>query len=239
MSTKTKQSTGGTALLVLAVLFIALVILNQALVRGLRLDLTEGRLYTLSDGTVEVLSGLSEPVNLYLFYSDRAARDFAPLQTYASRVEEMLEEFERESDGMVRVETIEPLPFSEEEDLASGYGLQAVSPGGTGDPIYFGLAGTNAVDDLEVIEFFQLDREAFLEYDLARLVYSLANPDQPVLGLITDGRKRRRRPRRAAILVAGLQEQRTAVAGPRREYRHPDASGRLSGHFRRTRRAHR
>ena len=95
MSTKTKQSTGGTALLVLAVLFIALVILNQALLRGVRLDLTEGRLYTLSDGTVEVLESLSEPVNLYLFYSDRAARDFAPLQTYASRVEEMLEEFER------------------------------------------------------------------------------------------------------------------------------------------------
>ena len=185
MSTKTKQSTGGTALLVLAVLFIALVILNQALIRGLRLDLTEGELYTLSDGTVEVLEGLSEPVNLYLFYSDRAARDFAPLQTYASRVEEMLDEFERESGGMVRVEIIEPLPFSEEEDLASGYGLQAVSPGGTGDPIYFGLAGTNAVDDLEVIEFFQLDREAFLEYDLARLVYSLAHPDQPVLGLIS------------------------------------------------------
>ncbi len=185
MSTKTKQSTGGTALLILAVLFIALVILNQALVRGVRLDLTEGRLYTLSDGTVEVLEGLADPVNLYLFFSERAARDFAPLQTYANRVQEMLEEFERKSGGQVRLEVIEPLPFSEEEDLAAGYGLQAVSPGGTGDPIYFGLAGTNAVDDLEVIEFFQLDREAFLEYDLARLVYSLANPDQPVLGLIS------------------------------------------------------
>ncbi len=185
MSTSSKQSTGGTALLVLAVLFIALVILNQALVRGLRADLTDGRLYTLSDGTREVLEGLNEPVNLYLFFSDRAARDFAPLKTYASRVEEMLEEFERESGGKLRLEVIEPLPFSEEEDLASGYGLQAVSPGGAGDPIYFGLAGTNAVDDLEVIEFFQLDREEFLEYDLARMVYSLANPDQPVLGLMS------------------------------------------------------
>ena len=76
----------------------------------------------------------------------------------------------------LRLTEIDPVPFSEEEDRASQYGLQAVSLGTTGDPIYFGLAGTNSIDDLEIISFFQPDRETFLEYDVAKLVYTLAKP---------------------------------------------------------------
>jgi ABC-type uncharacterized transport system involved in gliding motility auxiliary subunit len=71
---------------------------------------------------------------------------------------------------------IDPLPFSEEEDQAVSFGLEPVSLGGAADPVYIGLAGTNATDGVEVIPFFQPDRERLLEYDLARLVWALANP---------------------------------------------------------------
>jgi ABC-type uncharacterized transport system involved in gliding motility auxiliary subunit len=151
MSSKEKRSLGGSALLVLAVLFLALTVLNSIVFRGIRLDLTENKLYTISDGTENILAKIEEPLNLYYFYSDRATENIPYLRTYAKRVRELLQELALKSNGRVRLAELDPLPFSEEEDRASQYGLQAVTLGAGSDPIYFGLAGTNAVDDLEVI----------------------------------------------------------------------------------------
>jgi ABC-type uncharacterized transport system involved in gliding motility auxiliary subunit len=180
-----KKSLGGTGLVVLGALFLILTILNAVVFRGIRLDLTENQLFTISEGTRNILAKIDEPVNLYLFYSDKAAENIPYLRTYARRVRELLQEFVLESDGRLRLTEIDPVPFSEDEDRASQYGLQAVSLGTTGDPIYFGLAGTNSIDDLEIISFFQPDRETFLEYDVAKLVYTLAKPQKPVVALLS------------------------------------------------------
>ena len=64
-------------------------------------------------------------------------------------------------------------------------GLQAAAVKG-GGKIYFGLAGTNALDAVEIIPFMQSDREAFLEYDLDKLIYGLMRVKKPKLGLMTD-----------------------------------------------------
>jgi ABC-type uncharacterized transport system involved in gliding motility auxiliary subunit len=148
-------------------------------------DLTESQLFTISEGTRNILSEIDEPVNLYFFFSDKATEDVPFLRTYARRVRELLQEFSLESDGGLRLTEIDPLPFSEEEDRAAEFGLQSIALGSTGDPVYFGLAATNAVDDLEIISFFQPDREAFLEYDLAKMVYTLANPQKTVVGVVS------------------------------------------------------
>lgn len=179
-----KSMTGGT-LLVLAVLFIALVVLSNALLRGVRLDLTENRLYTLSEGTRQVVAELDEPINLYFFYSDRGTQNIPFLRSYAQRVREFLEEVTTASRGKVRLTVIDPLPFSEEEDRAAGYGLQAVPAGSAGETIFFGLAGTNALDGQAAIPFFQPDKESFLEYDVAKLIHSLGEPVRPVVGVIS------------------------------------------------------
>jgi ABC-type uncharacterized transport system involved in gliding motility auxiliary subunit len=185
MTTKSKTSLGSTGLLVLAVLFLALTVLNNVMLRGVRVDLTESQLFTISEGTRNILSEIDEPVNLYFFFSDKATEDVPFLRTYARRVRELLQEFSLESDGGLRLTEIDPLPFSEEEDRAAEFGLQSIALGSTGDPVYFGLAATNAVDDLEIISFFQPDREAFLEYDLAKMVYTLANPQKTVVGVVS------------------------------------------------------
>ncbi|MBT8144305.1 MAG: Gldg family protein [Gammaproteobacteria bacterium] len=175
-------SIGGLA--ALAVIFIALVMLSNALLRGARLDLTENKLYTVSDGTREVLSAIDEPVTLYLYYSEQAARSLPALRTYANRVQELLDEFSQRAGGQLRVVTLDPRPFSEEEDQAAQFGLQPLSTP-AGDSVYFGLAGTNAVGDEEVIPFLDPGKEPFLEYDLARMVYTLATPEKPVVGVMT------------------------------------------------------
>jgi ABC-type uncharacterized transport system involved in gliding motility auxiliary subunit len=97
----------------------------------------------------------------------------------------MLEEFVDASDGKLELSVIDPLPFSEEEDRAAQFGLQDVQLSISPDPIFMGLAGTNSVGEEEIIEFFQPDREATLEYDIAKLVSTLAEPERTVIGLVS------------------------------------------------------
>src|SRR5690606_27319617 len=85
----------------------------------------------------------------------------------------------------IKLRLVDPEPFSEDEDKASAFGLQAVPVTQGGEQLYFGLAGTNGVDDTQVIPFFQPDQEELLEYEISRLVQSLANPQRPVIGVLS------------------------------------------------------
>ena len=159
--------------------FLLFSLLNQAMLSGVRLDLTQNRLYTLSDGTEEILSEIDEPINLYFFFSEKASEDLTSLRAYAQRVEEMLLEYQLAAGDRINLQVIDPEPFSEQEDQAAAFGLQSVPVNQSGDELYFGLAGTNALDGQEIISFFQPDKEEFLEYELSKLVYSLANSARP------------------------------------------------------------
>ncbi|HEX6994808.1 MAG TPA: Gldg family protein [Gammaproteobacteria bacterium] len=185
MSSAGRRRIGYSTLALLALVFIAAIMASNTLLRGWRIDLTENQLYTLSPGTRSLLGKLEEPINLYLFFSNRDTADLQFLRTYAVRVQEMLEELALHSDGMLRVEVIDPQPFSEEEDRATQFGLQSVSLGNLGENIFFGLAGTNGVGDEAAIPFLDPEKEPFLEYDIARMIYSLANPEKPVVGLLS------------------------------------------------------
>ncbi|MGO9512625.1 MAG: Gldg family protein [Steroidobacteraceae bacterium] len=180
---RTGFGVGGLA--ALAVLFLGVVMLSNVGLRGMRLDLTQNRLYTLSPGTKEVLAELKEPINLYFYFSrDAAAKQSPLLMPYAARVREFLEEIAARSGGKIRLRVIDPQPFSEDEDRAAEAGLQSLQAG-TGEPLYFGLAGTNSTDGRAEIPSFQPEREEFLEYDVAKLVHELATPKKPVIGLMS------------------------------------------------------
>ncbi|HUQ53834.1 MAG TPA: Gldg family protein [Gammaproteobacteria bacterium] len=187
MSARSRKTYGYTTLALIALAFVVAVVATNAWVRGVRIDLTENNLYTLGEGTQAVLAGIEEPINLYLFFSDEATATLPALRAYAVRVREMLEEFAANSDGKLVLNVVDPVPFSEDEDRAEQFGLQAANVGPAGEAVYFGLAGSNSVGATDTIPFFQPDprKEAFLEYDLARLVYNLATTDKAVVGLLT------------------------------------------------------
>ena len=157
---------------------------DRALPR-VRLDLTEQRLHTLSDGTKQVLAGLADPITIRLFYSRRLGAEVPLYGAYADRVRDMLREYVALSNGRIRLEVLDPEPFSELEDRALGYGLQGVPLDQSGEQVYFGIVATNLVDDERVIPFLQPERERFLEYDLTRLVWELSNPRRPVVGVMS------------------------------------------------------
>ncbi len=185
MSSTTRATFARLGLLAVAVIFVVAVSLANMILRGARLDLTENRLYTLAPGTERVLGSIAEPIHLYFFFSDKATTDIPYLRAYAGRVRDMLRELAQESQGKLQVTEIDPVPFSDEEDRATQFGLQGIRLENTADPVFMGVAGTNSVGDDEVIAFLDPTKEAFLEYELAKLVYSLANPKRPVVALLS------------------------------------------------------
>jgi ABC-type uncharacterized transport system involved in gliding motility auxiliary subunit len=185
MAMNKRSTLGGGTLLALALLFIGLTILFNYALRGWRLDLTQNRLYTLAPGTERILASIREPINLYFFYSEKTAGQIPQLKTYGTRVREFLEELAARSGGRLRLHVIDPQPFSEEEDRAAELGVRGTPVGATGSQLYFGLAGTNSTDGHAAIEFFDPAKEQFLEYDVVKLVYQLANPKKPVLAWLS------------------------------------------------------
>ena len=180
-----KKYYSGLGLCLLALGFLMFTLLNNVLFGGWRLDLTGNNLYTLSDGSREILESIDEPVNLYFFFSEKSSEDLTSLRVYATRVREMLEEYELAANGKINLSVVDPEPFSEAEDQAAEFGLQGITVSTAGEELYFGLAATNALDDQEVIPFFQPDKEEFLEYEISKLIQSLSVVEKPVVGVLS------------------------------------------------------
>ena len=179
-----RSTTAILALALAAILFLSVNIFSTNIFRSARLDLTESGLYTLSAGSKRILAEVPEPVRLRFYFSEKLANQLPNVKSYGLRVRELLEEYANLSNGKVRLEIIDPEPFTDAEDEAVRLGMQAV-PIGTGESLYFGLVATNTIDDRQVVPFFSREKEAFLEYDLTRMLYNLSDPKKPVVGLIT------------------------------------------------------
>ncbi|MEK8017572.1 MAG: GldG family protein, partial [Candidatus Parabeggiatoa sp.] len=174
-----------TGLLIAIILFLAINIVSDVAFKSARLDLTENQLYTLSEGSKNILKALEEPITLRFFISQKVATRLPGISSYTVRVRELLEEYQRTAGDKLKLKLIDPEPFSEEEDQAEGYGLQGIPVDDSNTTFYFGLAGTNSTDDEEVIPFFSPNRTEFLEYDLTKLIHQLDKPKQKVVGIMS------------------------------------------------------
>ena len=175
----------GLGLFLLALAFVMVILLNNLWFSGIRVDLTENKLFTLAAGIREIVEDIDEPINLYFFFSEKASEDLTTLRAYANRVRELLQEYALLADGKINLQLIDPEPFSDAEDRAAAFGLQGVPANSAGDELYFGLAATNALDDQQVIEFFQPDKEEFLEYEISKLIQNLLVQSKPKVGLLS------------------------------------------------------
>jgi len=175
-----------TAGLVLAViLFLSFNIVTNDNLKSARVDLTQDRLYTLSEGSLNIIESLTEQLTLRLYFSEQVAQELPSIKSYAQRVQELLEEYQRASNGMIHLIVVNPEPFSDNEQRAKQYGLQGVPIDSGSDPLYFGLAGSNILDGLESISFFQPEKEDVLEYDLTKLIYKLSSADRKSVAVMS------------------------------------------------------
>lgn len=165
-----------------AVIFVCLNIVSAQVFRNARIDLTQQHLYSLSQGTRTLLAELKEPVRFRLFMSSGLTKQAPQLAAFAGRVRSLLDSYVAAAKGNIILEVIDPRPFSEEEDRAVAFGIDGFSGAG-GDRLFFGLAATNSTTGRASIGVFAPDREAFLEYDLTRLVSDLGRRGKPVVAL--------------------------------------------------------
>jgi ABC-type uncharacterized transport system involved in gliding motility auxiliary subunit len=173
-----------SALALAAILFVGLNIFADNFFTNAWLDLTQNGQFTLSRGTRNILAKLQEPVTLKFYYSRTAGARYASTAAYAKRVRDLLGEYVALGHGKLILQEIDPEPFTPEEDQASAAGLTPASTD-RGDVVYFGLSGSNSIDGHQTIAYFAAAREAYLEYDLSALIYHLATPKKPAIGLLT------------------------------------------------------
>lgn len=181
-----KRSTLAWAGLALAAVVLLSVNLTSSI--GLKTwsaDLTQDKLFTISQGTREILKSIDEPISTRLYFSKNLASASPDVARYFDRVRALFERYRDISGGKLQLSIVDPEPFSDAEDKAVAAGLRGLRLNAEGETGYFGLVATNATDNQEVIPFFSPDRESFLEYDVTKLIYSLANPKKRTIGLMT------------------------------------------------------
>ena len=183
-------------LVLLVLVFVPLIVASSRWLHVSRIDLTTDHLYTLTPGTLQIVGNLKRPLRLTLYFSEHATRDLPQLRSYEQRVREMLQEMVARSHGHVRLQIIDPVPYSDDEASAQGSGLTAASGGSNGERVFFGLAGSAMSTEGDAgdehtpekslsIPFFDPSREAFLEYDIAKLLYELNQVKKPSIGVIS------------------------------------------------------
>lgn len=174
-----------TGLLLAAVLLIVINLFSNLVFQSARLDLTEGDIYSLSDGTKSIIDKIEEPITLRFYFSTKLLAEIPSVSNYGKRVKELLIEYEKISAGNIKLIIVDPEPFSEQEDQAVQFGIQALPLGDGRTKAYFGLIGNNATDKEELIAFFQAEKEDSLEYDITKLVNQLSDNKKKVVGLMT------------------------------------------------------
>jgi len=172
-------STGGVAALV--VILIAVNFLLGTF--NARMDLTQGSVYTLSQGTKSILGKLEAPVKIRLYFSQSSSTVPVGLKTFAKRVEDLLREFERAGGGKVIIEKLNPEPDSEAEDSAALDGIEGQLTN-TQEKFYLGLA-VNFLDQKAALPVLAPDREQLLEYDITRAITRVASTAKPVIGIMS------------------------------------------------------
>ena len=166
------------------IIFFSINVITNNILSSSRVDFTENKLYSLSDGTNSLLKNLEEPIHIRLFVSSNLVKDVPQLSAYANRVETILKTYSNLSNGNITLEIIDPKPFSDAEDRAVGMGINSFNATEMSDSLYFGLAATNSTTGQKNIPIFSPERETFLEYDLTSLISDLSQIKKPVISIL-------------------------------------------------------
>lgn len=172
-------------LVMAAIIVLSINVISNTALNHVKADLTTDGLFTISNGTSNVLKAIDEPVRLQVYYSKALGTTAPAYARYFERVRSLIGQYQDIAGANLEVSFLDPKPFSDAEDRAVAAGLEGVRLNQEGDMGYFGLAATNSTDGLETIRFFTPQRESYLEYDLTKLIYKLSNPKKRVVGLLS------------------------------------------------------
>jgi ABC-type uncharacterized transport system involved in gliding motility auxiliary subunit len=171
----------GAGVVIMFLILVAVYVISGAVKN--RFDLTSDRLFTLSDGTRKILKKLDTPVQIRFYCTQNSSTMPVFLKTYAQRVEDLLEEYRKASNGNIEIKKMDPQPDSDAEDSANLDGVEGQMAAG-GEKIYLGIA-INCLDEKVSVPFLSPDRERQLEYDVSRAISQVTTTQKPVVGVMS------------------------------------------------------
>ncbi len=149
---------------------------------SLRADLTEEKLFTLSQSTRNVLKKLDTPVTIKFYYT-KSSNMPGFLKSYSSKILDLLKEYRQIGGKNIVIEKYDPVPDSEAEDSAVMDGVTGQTLN-TGDKIYLGIA-VQLLDQTVALPFLSPEREQLLEYDLTRAISQITRSKKSVVGVMS------------------------------------------------------
>jgi len=178
---------------IIAVIFIAIITgsaisICQSVGKAMRMDITEQKIYTLSDGTKAIVGRLVQPITMKLYYAKtattKASDSIRFFNTYYSFVRALLEEYANASEDMIDLQIIDPRPFSDEEEEALRHGLRRF-PITEEENFFFGLVVQTQFGVTKSIDFFSPERQRFVEYDISSLIDKAITQQKKRIGVLS------------------------------------------------------
>ncbi len=178
---KLKFGTRSTNIFMVLVIIVAVNVIAASLY--FRWDITEEKLYTLSDGTGEIVKKIATPITIKYYFRQNLEGLPITYKNYGKKISELLQEYQALNDDMITVETYDPKPDSDEEEWAKKYGLSGIDLG-TGERAFMGIVVIQ--EDKEAsLPFMDPRREQFLEYDITQLILQISQEKDKVIGLMS------------------------------------------------------
>jgi gliding-associated putative ABC transporter substrate-binding component GldG len=169
------------------IILVAVIIIIINILSGIykfRLDLTEGKEYTLSKATRDILKDLDKPVTVTAYFSS----DLPPnIGSISANLKDMLIEYSNRSDGMVVYKFVNPNENDEVEGEAVQNGIQPIminvreKDQVKQQKAYLGVV-ISMGEEKEVLPFIQPG--SAMEYALSSSIKKLSVVDKPYVALI-------------------------------------------------------
>lgn len=173
--------------LIAVILLIAFAFINIISVKVfVRTDLTEDKLYTVSDSTKKILADLDDIVNIKAFFSDNFPEQITHIRR---QIKDTLDEYRTYSRNKIQIEYLDPLIDEETEKKASSLNIQPLPARVSMKAevktvkLYFGLAVFYA-DKHEIIQIDPQNPATF-EYDLTSAIVKIFAEKERKIGFLT------------------------------------------------------
>ena len=187
MKKETKLNVYANSLIGVVVIFIGIVLFNTITAQlKFKADLTEGDLFTLSEGSKKLLEDLKEEgdgskleIRFYLTQGEKGVPVF--VSEHGRRIEDLLDQYQEYAGSKIELKKINPRRDTDEEELAVNDGIQLLM-----NAFYVGMA-VSFLDTTEVIPFFDPAKSTTLEYDISRAIKNVLKlkEDRQTIGVMS------------------------------------------------------
>ena len=149
----------------------------------LNVDVTEHKEYTFKPGTLEIAKNSPGNTQITLYVNEDKSLIPPQIVQHIDRVSRAISNLTNQSKGRINTKSVLLQPDTDFAEAAELAGIRKI-PMSSGDSLYFGAVFTSGDKHL-VTSYFDVNRAASLEYDLALQLSNLSRNKTPQIGILS------------------------------------------------------